>query len=111
MKQGILHVEPPFSVIARMLTLRIHLDPVPADNAPLLIAPGSHRLGRIASGDVAATVARCGSFACLADAGDIWAYATPVLHASAAARGGRRRVIQVDDAADPLHGGLAWLGI
>ena len=33
-----------------MVTLRVHLDPVPATNAPLLIAPGSHKLGRIAFG-------------------------------------------------------------
>ena len=33
-KAGIIHVEPPFAVIERMVTLRLHLDPVPADNAP-----------------------------------------------------------------------------
>src|SRR5262249_43602374 len=46
-KDGILHVAPPFTVLARMVTLRVHLDPVPETNAPLLIAPGSHRLGRV----------------------------------------------------------------
>ena len=29
------------------VTLRVHFDPVPETNAPLLIAPGSHRLGQI----------------------------------------------------------------
>lgn len=33
-KQGMLHVAPPFAVIAGMVTLRIHLDDFPADNAP-----------------------------------------------------------------------------
>jgi hypothetical protein len=46
-KSGIQHVEPPFELLERMLTLRIHLDAVDAENAPLLITPGSHRLGRI----------------------------------------------------------------
>ena len=46
-KAGICHVEPPFSVIDRMVTIRVHIDDVDDDNAPLLIAPGSHRLGRI----------------------------------------------------------------
>ncbi|WP_294195594.1 phytanoyl-CoA dioxygenase family protein [uncultured Sphingomonas sp.] len=111
-KQGIQHVEPPFAVTAAMLTLRVHLDDTPADNAPLLIAPGSHRLGRIAEDAIGATVERCGSIACLARAGDVWSYATPILHASAAARGHRRRrVLQVDYAAHALPPPLEWLGI
>ena len=111
-KQGLLHVEPPFAIIERMATLRIHLDDVPADNAPLLIAPGSHSLGRLPVADVGYAVARCGIHACLARRGDIWAYATPILHASAAAeRPVRRRVLQVDYSADHLPGGLAWLGL
>jgi hypothetical protein len=35
-----LYVAPPFEVLARMVTLRLHLDDVPATNAPLLVAPG-----------------------------------------------------------------------
>ncbi|WP_227698549.1 phytanoyl-CoA dioxygenase family protein [Sphingomonas hengshuiensis] len=111
-KQGLLHVEPPFAVIEGMVTLRVHLDAVPADNAPLLIAPGSHRLGRVPEGEVAGAVARCGTATCLAAAGDAWLYATPILHASAAASGhAHRRVLQVDFSAAPLPGGLDWLGI
>jgi hypothetical protein len=111
-KQGILHVEPPFEVIERMVTLRLHLDAVPGHNAPLLIAPGSHRLGRLPEAEIAAAVERCGTATCLAEAGDVWAYATPILHASAAVEGGgRRRVLQVDYAASALPDGLEWLGI
>lgn len=111
-KAGTVHVEPPFSVIERMITLRIHLDPVPADNAPLLIAPGSHLLGRIAEASIAAVVERCGTMKCEADRGDVWAYATPILHASASAtQRTNRRVLQVDYAPDSLPGGLEWAGI
>jgi len=95
-----------------MLTLRVHLDPVDADNAPLLIAPGSHCHGRIAEPAIAAHVERHGSYACLADRGDIWLYATPILHASDAARTPRHRcVLQLDYSADDLPGGLEWLGV
>lgn len=111
-KQGILHVAPPFAVIEGMVTLRIHLDDVPADNAPLLIAPGSHRLGIVSEREIDAAVARCGTHASLAERGDIWAYATPILHASAAASGHRRRrVLQVDYAAAPLDSPLEWLSV
>ena len=111
-KAGIQHVEPPFALIERMVTLRIHLDATPADNAPLLVAPGSHRLGRVAEADIEAAVARCGSVACLADRGDVWAYATPILHASAASTGhAHRRVLQVDYSAEALPAPLAWFGV
>lgn len=111
-KSGIQHVAPPQALLDRMLTLRVHLDPVDADNAPLLIAPGSHRHGRIAESDVATLVARHGTHACLAAKGDIWLYATPILHASDAATNPRhRRVLQLDYSADDLPGGLAWLGV
>ena len=111
-KAGLLHVAPPFELLSRMVTLRIHLDPVTDDNAPLLIAPGSHRFGRIAEPDIEAIVDRCGVATCRDEAGDVWAYATPILHASDAARvPRRRRVLQVDYAAESLPGGLAWRGI
>lgn len=111
-KAGLLHVAPPFELLSRMVTLRIHLDPVTDDNAPLLVAPGSHRLGRIAEPDIEGIVDQCGVATCRAEAGDVWAYATPILHASDAARAPRRRrVLQVDYAAESLPGGLAWRGI
>jgi len=111
-KAGMPHVEPPFALIESMRTIRVHLDPVPADNAPLLIAPGSHRLGRIAEPALVDIVERCGSVACLAEAGDVWIYATAIVHASAAAAPGtRRRVLQVDFSADTLPAGLDWLGV
>jgi len=111
-KAGLHHVEPPFELLARMVTLRLHLDRVDAGNAPLLIAPGSHRLGRVPVAGIAAAIERCGRFACLAERGDAWLYATPILHASDAALSpGRRRVLQIDYAACELPPGLDWLGI
>ncbi|WP_426026503.1 phytanoyl-CoA dioxygenase family protein [Brevundimonas sp. TSRC1-1] len=111
-KHGALHVAPPFDLLARMLTLRVHLDPVPQTNAPLLIAPGSHRLGRIPEADVPEAVSRCGVAMCLAEAGDVWTYATPILHASdRASAATHRRVLQVDYAVGDLPGGLQWLGV
>jgi hypothetical protein len=72
-KAGMPHVAPPFELLARMATLRVHLDDVPADNAPLLIAPGSHRFGRVPAGEIRAVVRRRGTRSCLAEAGDILA--------------------------------------
>ena len=95
-----------------MVTVRVHLDPVPLTNAPLLIAPGSHKRGRIPAPQIAGVVNQCGAIACLAEPGDIWLYATPILHASdAAIRPVHRRVLQVDYAVGQLPGGLQWLGL
>jgi|tagenome__1003787_1003787.scaffolds.fasta_scaffold20959793_1 hypothetical protein len=111
-KAGIPHVELPTELLERMVTLRLHLDRVDEDNAPLLIVPGSHRLGRVAEGDIDALVDRCGARACLAERGDIWAYATLVLHASERARRPRRRrVLQIDYSKDDLPAGLQFCGI
>ncbi len=111
-KNGLVHVAPPFDLLARMVTLRVHLDPVPTTNAPLLIAPGSHRLGAISQPKVHLVVRQYGTKVCLADAGDIWLYATPILHASAAASvPAHRRVLHVDFAIGNLPGGLRWLGV
>ena len=111
-KAGIAHVVPPFEFLARMLTLRIHVDPAGPDNAPLLIVPASHDLGRIAEPDIPTVAARLGQAECPADSGDIWVYATPILHASArAVRPSRRRVLQLLFSVDELPNGLSWLGV
>jgi hypothetical protein len=108
-KDELQHVEPPFAVLENMVTLRVHIDPVDEDNAPLLILPGTHRLGRLAVDETLAAAARVRSVTCLADAGDVWVYATPIVHASEAARAPRRRrVLQLDYAAQALPGGLEW---
>jgi len=111
-KSGLLHVAPPFELLERMVTVRIHLDDVSVGNAPLLIAPGSHRRGLVREEAIEAVVAECGVHTCTARTGDIWVYATPILHASeVAAPPRRRRVLQVDYAAFDLPGGLVWSGI
>ena len=111
-KAGVVHVEPPFEVIENMITIRAHLDDCADDNAPLLVVPGSHRLGRVATGETASVAHAHGHAACLAAAGDLWIYATSIVHASERARKpGRRRVLQVDYASDELPGGLQWLGV
>ncbi len=108
-KDGRPHVAPPFTLLSNMITARIHLDAVDDDNAPLMVAPRSHLLGRIPENRISAVVASCGQYRCLAQPGDVWLYATPILHASDRAKPGRRRrVVQIDFAATTLPGGLEW---
>lgn len=112
MKSGLLHVAPPMELLARMVIVRIHLDDVTGDSTPLIIAPGSHRLGHVHEREIPDVVARCGTFTCIARRGDVWRYATPILHASSVNKSGRRRrVLQVGYSADALPYGLDWLGV
>ena len=109
-KNGQPHVQPPQAIIDRMLTMRVHLDDTGEDAAPLLVLPGSHRLGRLSEADIAATADLANPVACLARRGDVWVYATAIVHGSDAfrAREGQRRVLQIDYSADNLPGGLEW---
>lgn len=111
-KHGHTHVEPPVELLRSMLTLRVHLDDVPLDNGPLLIAPGTHRLGLVPDRTVDQVANDAGPVACTAQAGDVWLYSTLILHASKRAESPRRRrVLQVDYAACDLPAPLEWAGL
>jgi len=95
-----------------MVTRRVHVEDVPRDNAPLLIVPGSHTEGIVLVNAIDEVVRRRGALACVARAGDVWAYSTPIIHASEPAQNIKsRRVLQVDFAAEDLPGCIEWLGV
>jgi hypothetical protein len=70
-KSGMVHVAPPFDLLTRMVTVRAHLDDLPATNAPPLIALGSNTHGRVSVEDVGKVVEVCGTASCVAEAGDV----------------------------------------
>lgn len=111
-KGGLQHVTPPTALLEEMVVARCHLDPIDADNGPLLVALGSHRDGRVTEDQLAAIVDRRSVYACLASPGDIWLSAMLLLHASQpAVNPSRRRVLQIDYAATPLPAPLDWRGV
>ncbi len=69
-KQGVQHVQPPTSVLNRMVTVRIHLDPCPAGNGALRVMPGTHQLGRLNQNHVAGFVNEKLAVTCEAEAGE-----------------------------------------
>ena len=108
-KDAMQHVEPPFALLSRMVTLRLHLDACDEDNAPLQVAVGS-QARRVAATEAACVASACQTLVCIAAAGDVWAYATPILHRSdRAAVARRRRVLQIDFSPDNLPAGMEWL--
>lgn len=109
MKRGAKHVEPPFEIIERMITLRLHLDDCGPDNGPLQTITGSHRLGKLNDAETKAAVASGEVQQHRALEGDILVLRTPILHASPSAkRPQRRRVLHVEFSPDELPAPLKW---
>ncbi|MFK7766859.1 MAG: phytanoyl-CoA dioxygenase family protein [Mariniblastus sp.] len=104
-KSGVDHVEASESVLARMLTLRIHLDPVTEDNGPLEVAIGSHLNGKLSN-------AIHNSTKILVGAGDVLAMRPMLSHMSkSSAPDSRmhRRILHLEFAADrKLPDGYDW---
>jgi hypothetical protein len=108
-KEGVVHVQPPAEILARMLTLRLHLDDCDPDNGPLRVIPGSDREGILSDLDIVAAVRAGPVVDCCLPAGGVLLMRPLLLHASSAAKVPRhRRVIHVEFSADELPGGLTW---
>jgi ectoine hydroxylase-related dioxygenase (phytanoyl-CoA dioxygenase family) len=110
-KAGIPHVHAPAQLLARMTTIRLHLDDCGPENGPMRVLPGSHSTGRLTPSEVACWTAEASSKAisCVVPAGGAFIMSPLLLHASAAATGpGHRRVIHLEFAAEQLPGGLEW---
>ena len=110
-KGGIPHAHAPAELLARMITIRLHLDDCGPDSGPMRVLPGSHRSGRLDPAEVSAWTARAGELAvdAIVPAGGAVVMHPLLLHASSARTGpGRRRVIHLEYAAEMLPGGLEW---
>jgi hypothetical protein len=108
-KQGVPHVQPPASVLERMVTLRLHLDHCPAENGPLLVVPGSHTRGFIDVRTLDTAACDREAVACVVNAGDVVAMRPLILHASRKSLvPTHRRVLHIEYACEPLPGGLGW---
>jgi hypothetical protein len=108
-KAGVWHVQPPPSILERMLSVRIHLDDCGESNGALRVLPGTHRLGRLPAGAIAEHQRSGAEVSCVAGAGGVVLMRPLLLHASSAAsKATHRRVIHIDYASCPLDGGLQW---
>jgi hypothetical protein len=97
LKDGVPHVQPPVSVLEQMVTVRLHLDDCDAENGPLRVLPGSHRLGRLSAQEIRALVASEVALECLCRAGGVLRMRPLLVHSSGSAlRPGRRRVVHLE---------------
>jgi ectoine hydroxylase-related dioxygenase (phytanoyl-CoA dioxygenase family) len=110
-KAGVHHVQPPPEFLDRMVTLRLQLDDCGADNGPLKVLRGTHRLGRIPATRIVPLRGEIAEHICTAPAGSALAFKPLLLHASSPAKAPRhRRVIHLEYAPeDLLPPQLRWL--
>lgn len=108
-KEGSLFVQPPAEVLARMVALRVHLDPCLEEDGPLQFVPGTHTLGRLVAGQ-ARTLKQAGPLVtCAVERGGVLMMRPLALHASSKATGtSRRRVLHFVFGPAQLPHGLAW---
>jgi ectoine hydroxylase-related dioxygenase (phytanoyl-CoA dioxygenase family) len=108
MKAGVPHVQPPASVMAKMLAVRLHLDESHASNGPLRVIPGSHKAGCLSAEEVAAWGKRP-SVICTVPKGGAILMRPLLVHASSScSKPEPHRVIHLEFAADDLPDGLGW---
>jgi len=111
MKSGLLHVQPPTSVMEGIVALRIHLDGASADNGALRVLPGTHCRGRIPSKKIAELAETIPAVTCEAKRGDVLLMRPLLLHASSVSKAPKhRRVIHLEYAYEDLPDGLEWCG-
>ena len=108
-KSGVLHVQPPDSVLKSMISVRLHLDPCGEANGPLRVVPGSHSYGRIAEDLIPAHREKFSEYVCTVGRGGALLMRPLLLHASSPSQAaGHRRVIHLDFAAAQLPQGIQW---
>jgi ectoine hydroxylase-related dioxygenase (phytanoyl-CoA dioxygenase family) len=96
-KAGILYAHAPASALNEVIALRLHIDDSNADNGPLRVLPGTHRLGVLSDAEVHDCAGRITAVTCCASAGSVVVMRPLTVHASSKARSPcSRRVLHVE---------------
>jgi len=96
-KAGILYAHAPASALECVIALRVHLDDSTADNGPLRVLPGTHRLGVLTDAQVHEHAQAVAPVECCAPAGDVIAMRPLIIHASSkCANAQPRRVLHIE---------------
>jgi ectoine hydroxylase-related dioxygenase (phytanoyl-CoA dioxygenase family) len=108
-KAGVWHVQPPASVLERMLAVRLHVDDCDETNGPLRVLPGTHLCGRLNEGMIRRLRENRAAVTCVVPRGGALLMRPLILHSSPAPLAPRRRrVVHLEFAAESLPGGLEW---
>jgi hypothetical protein len=108
-KDGVPHVQPPAEIMARMIAVRLHLDPADEANGALRVLAGSHLRGRLTAEQIATWSDQGAEVVCTAAAGDALLMRPLLLHASSKSTSTHsRRVLHIEYAGFDLPEGMQW---
>jgi hypothetical protein len=108
-KGGTWFVQPPVSLLERLVAVRVHVDDCGAEDGPLNVVAASHRLGRLSDEQAIALRDARGTLACPVARGGALLMRPLLLHASSKAAGrSRRRVLHFLFGPRQLPFDLAW---
>ena len=108
-KNRVPHVEPPFEVLEKSITVRISIDNSNDENGALEVIAGSHLHGRLSDSETNDLVSNTQSTLLDTKAGDVIFLKAPILHRSAKSKSkARRRVVQIDYSWAQLPSPLQW---
>jgi len=99
-KEGVSYAHAPAEVLSRVLALRIHLDDSTADNGPLRVLPGTHKLGVLDDDRIHQLSEQVAAVECLVPRGGVLALRPLLVHSSSKSRSEvPRRVLHIEYAA------------
>ena len=108
-KEGQIFVQPPIHVLENLLAVRIHLDECDERSGALRVIPGSHRLGRLPSGEALQLRAERGEASVGVGRGGAMLMRPLLLHASSKVAANKmRRVLHFVFGPGDLPLGLRW---
>lgn len=108
-KEGTWFCQPPADLLCRLVAIRVYLDDSTAENGPLRVVPGSHRLGRISSQEATEHRRRLGEVSCTVPRRGILTMRPLLLHCSSKSSVETpRRVLHFVFGPAELPWGLRW---
>ena len=96
-KAGVIYAHAPASALSSVLALRLHLDDCLAENGPLRVLPGTHRLGVLSDEELHSLSIECPATDCLVPRGGVLVMRPLLVHSSSKVRAtGHRRIVHIE---------------